>query len=786
MGKRGIFDAFQAASGAVESVLNAADKELQLKAQMEVQDAALKDMEAFNQFTLDMQNSNDWENYEKKWEDFRVKVYNDTSKGLSSPFARRVYDSQYKNEEMKQRLLVKSIANQKMRAQDFSKGLATIYNIALGDFYYDKEVIDEKGNKTVKTASDQKKEDMDKRFYNMYERGLLDDEHLELYMSDSYSKLMNHDMVTLGKNLVDSGASIEEVTSKLQEYKKEYVTKSGRIISSDAVKGKATEEVELYYYKQQKIRWDKNQQLVSPLLGNMYEALAKNDMNQALSISRQGYALINQLDAKYNNDAFSPQDREKYKNAFWIKGEKETSGGGGSRAKFTAGMNETDTANYYKFVMEHGWTVKNEDGEDVHVIPTYEELKALITGAYLKEEAEVIGYPKAMSKAQKVLSILAKDILKPPFASEGLANVSKNAENVIKDRFKQILGKNADLPENQELLADAQSQVLDQLVFYSQNTPRDQQSVSDAWDIVFTNSLAALEGKKFTIGGSKSNQQKAAIEIFKLLNKLPDSDGYGNSLQTVKVKEYTEQYRNYFVRQVGQIEGLTDADVVKKFNIDILENGEVIVRDKKTDRLHSQFSYTQDKDGNESFIRRKEGVNGEKYIDEHSPATYEKARKDARKKESKQLKTVIDLGKQNIYGYEGLTVKSSKEFQDYFNGLSEKDRELFTENLEALKQSGKWTENMSSAEWEKKIKADFEELKNNLSLFDNDTSVPMDIRKKIDTKNPYLKALYSKAFYNVKKSQGSSISWEKIKIECAKLVNENKKKKTSNKLGGLR
>lgn len=46
MGKRGIFDAFQAASGAVESVLNAADKELQLKAQMEVQDAALKDMEA--------------------------------------------------------------------------------------------------------------------------------------------------------------------------------------------------------------------------------------------------------------------------------------------------------------------------------------------------------------------------------------------------------------------------------------------------------------------------------------------------------------------------------------------------------------------------------------------------------------------------------------------------------------------------------------------------------------------------------------------------------------------
>lgn len=76
-----------------------------------------------------MQNSNDWENYEKKWENFKVNVYNDTSKGLSSPFARRVYDSQYKNEEMKQRLLVKSIANQKMRAQDFTKGFDYINNV---------------------------------------------------------------------------------------------------------------------------------------------------------------------------------------------------------------------------------------------------------------------------------------------------------------------------------------------------------------------------------------------------------------------------------------------------------------------------------------------------------------------------------------------------------------------------------------------------------------------------------------------------------------------------------
>ena len=84
MGQTGIFDVFQAAIGASGAVLDELDKQNRLKAEMEVQDAALKDKEAFHQFMLDMENSSDWQNYEARWDDFKMRVHNDTTKGLSS------------------------------------------------------------------------------------------------------------------------------------------------------------------------------------------------------------------------------------------------------------------------------------------------------------------------------------------------------------------------------------------------------------------------------------------------------------------------------------------------------------------------------------------------------------------------------------------------------------------------------------------------------------------------------------------------------------------------------
>ena len=392
MGKRGIFDAFQAASGAVESVLNAADKELQLKAQMEVQDAALKDMEAFNQFALDMQNSNDWENYEKKWENFKVNVYNDTSKGLSSPFARRVYDSQYKNEEMKQRLLVKSIANQKMRAQDFTKGFDYINNVILSNSFADTEGIDEAGNKFIKTGSQQKKELIDNKLYTMYEAGLLDYEQFNLAMRNSYTSLMNHDMVTLGKNLVDGGASIEEVTSKLQEYKNEFVTVAGGRITAESVKGAATEEVEKYYYKQRSIKWQKAEKIEANNWTNILTTVQKGDYAGARTLAEKRMNILQNIQAQ-SGEPINPDTAVSYTQKYYdfLQNIDKYIKSGSSLAALGS-LDMKKFAAVYAEKWKYGMDAYDENGGKIHVSANEIKIQML---SDIDKIAEIKGVPAA-------------------------------------------------------------------------------------------------------------------------------------------------------------------------------------------------------------------------------------------------------------------------------------------------------------------------------------------------------------------------------------------------------
>ena len=81
MGQYGIFDAFQAAAGATQTVLGELDRQNRLKAEVELQSAKTQAAEQFNQYLIDLQYRNDFENFRTDWENKSKEIYNNVTKG---------------------------------------------------------------------------------------------------------------------------------------------------------------------------------------------------------------------------------------------------------------------------------------------------------------------------------------------------------------------------------------------------------------------------------------------------------------------------------------------------------------------------------------------------------------------------------------------------------------------------------------------------------------------------------------------------------------------------------
>ena len=772
MGRRGIFDAFQAAVGAMDTVLNAADKRLELKAQMEVQDAALKDMEAFNQFTLDMQNSNDWENYEKKWEDFRVKVYNDTSKGLSSPFARRVYDSQYKNEEMKQRLLVKSIANQKMRAQDFTKGWDYINNVILSNSFIDKEGIDEAGNKFIKTGSQKKKELIDNKLYTMYEAGLLDYEQFNLAMRNSYASLMNHDMVTLGKNLVDDGASIEEVTSKLQEYKNEFVTVAGGRITEEAVKGKATEEVELYYYKQQKIRWDKGEQQASVIYKEMCDYLNKGDWDNAYATAQNGRNFIDNWDGKYNKNGFNPNIRDEYSDKFMLKDDVKIAGQYGGLAK----MKPEEEVNYWQYAMKVGVAVKDETGNTSIVKFTHAEVINKITGQAFEAKVKILGHEKAMASTYALLAKLDEEICKPPFCNDGVAASVKNTDAAIKQVLQQ--NKNFNTIEGQgqylRILGEVKAQVYD----YLSKTQADNQKPEDIERIVVT----MLLGKNVEINdyfwGKEKKQAKEAGTIQANIAAQEKTGVYGEDLSNSDMKRQEAMLRNYALEQIRQVGNFSNnQEVLETYQADILDDGKVRFLNRKTNQIDYVIERGEDGSSKVYDVLKDEKGNLKLKLQDKTPSQIANEHRAEEMKERGFNRNLDTIG----VNKDGTHLKSSEDFKTFVSEIKKEDRALFKQirdDLAVRKDLKKG--NISAAEHEKKLKDEFIRARNLLNKFETTDkhTIPEDIKKGFlsfynKTVQDYEKVTLIDAYeYAIKNKRNDKVSLVTLLEEYARLKKE--------------
>lgn len=723
MGRQGIFDAFQAAAGATQTVLDDLDKQNRLKAEMEVQDAALKDKEAFNQFLLDVQNSNDWENYEQRWDDFKVKVHNDTSKGLSSPFARRVYDAQYKNAEMDQRLLVKKIANEKMRMQDFTKGHDYIGNVITSNSFADTEEVGEDGNTYTKTVSQQKKELIDKKLFAMYEAGLLDYDQFNQSMRDSYARLMMHDMVTAGKKLVDGGASIEDVVSATQEYKGEYATIAGGSVTADAVREAAAEKIESYFYKQQAIRYKNGEQGASRVYRQMSDALANGNWDEAYKKAEEGRNFLKAHDAKYRGNGFDANVRDEYADKFMLKDDVKIAGEYGGLAK----MKPEEEVNVWLYWMKKGRPDKN--GELLRL--THSEVINILTGEALQSKKKLLGEEAAMAKTYEVLAKLDEEICKPPFCNVGVAASIKGIEGAV----RQVLDKdkNFNTPEGQgyflRVLGETKAQGYD----YLSNTPFDKQKPEDVEKLVVGILLSQnLQIKEHLFGNEKKQAVKAGA-IQANIAARERTGVYGEDLSNTDIERQEAQLRNYAIENVRKATGLgTQEAVLGAFNIDQLDDGKVVFYDKKTKK--PVYAQDRDESGASRLYNVFEEENGTLKLIPQDKTPDQRAR-EIRVEELKDRgfnRNADTIGVENT-GTDKITkkVEGSEEYRQYVEKIEKPDRPLFKSVRDSYAAADDFKNGSVSVQaQEVRVKEEFERSKKTLSEFNKTgkSRVPADIK----------------------------------------------------------
>ena len=720
MGQYGIFDAFQAAAGATQTVLGELDRQNRLKAELEVQDAALKDREAFDQFMLDLENSNDWENYEKRWNDYKVAVHNNTAQGLSSPFARRVYDTHYKNAEMEQRLLVKRVAQQKMRAQDFTKGFDYINNVITSRSFADMEAVGEDGNTYTKSATHQK-------LYTMYEAGLLSYEQFNQGLRDSYASLMKHEMVTAGKQSVDEGKSIEEVTSTIQDYKNEFVTVAGGRVSEEAVKDAAREEIENYFYKQQAIRYKNGEQGASRIYRKMSDALAKGNWDEAYSAADEGRAFLRDWDRKYSGNGFDANVRDEYSDKLMLKDDVSIAGTYGGLAH----MKSEEESNFWLYALKHGW----KDANGNTTLFKMSEVINIITGEGLEAKAKILGREKAMAHAYETLSKINETISKPPYCNQGVSYSIKNIEQSLKHVMAN--DKKFNTLEGQAKLNRVLGEAIAQAYDYLNTTPFDKQKPEDIEAIITACALRANGGVKIGsyVFNNEEKQAQDAAKVAKAVAGESQRGAYGEDLGSKEVHEGKEQLRNVAVESIKKIENLTSNDaVLEKYQVDILEDGRAVAKDRKTGDFVHVFGAIEDENGKEEYRRfepKKQADGTYKYTPDTKRAS--EIQKEKQREENNTRAFIRDV---NTLGfreseYSTKQEKASETFMDFAEKIPAQDRALFTTIRDSYGARDDFkTGGVSNAAQEKRIIDTFKEGAQKLHDFEKNgkAQIPSNIK----------------------------------------------------------
>lgn len=598
MGKATVFDAFQAVTGATQTVLDTMDKEYKAQAAIEIQNAQLENAEAFDGFLMNMQNSGDWENYEKNWESFKAKAYNAGAKNLSSPYARKLYDSQFKEMEMKQRLTVRHAADRKRRLETVTNGYALVNRMAQSTSYIDKEVTLDDGSTVVKTAGEQKMADIQKTLLTMYDGGLIDYAQLNQHMKDAAANVMLSDMVKAGQEAVDNMGSLEQVLDTVGNYKGAYTSVAGDTVSQDMVMDKAKASAVSYFKEKQEIRYQESEQGASKIYAELLPTLSKGNMDAAVEIAQKGLMYIQAQDARYKGDGLSAALRDEYVQKFSIFDNVRKLGSGGTHGAL-AQMKKNDIVGYLHVLRVNGIEITDKDGKKRVEHFSAKQLLEHVRNDIMPKmiEAQPENEPLIQSQWGVALFEFVDTLLKPPYAPAGVAEYVQDLDKTVEAIMRERFGGKSLTRENQAELVYMQAYVKSQVASHIADfTVKDgrlnvdgiQKVVRDAIDSAYTKEL-------------KTNKDdKGAVATARAFAHTDKTDIHGSNINTDKRREQEGRLLNVAMDRVAKYENISASEAGNKYNKIMQDDGSVLVLDTEGKPRYS-VTITTDKKGREIY-----------------------------------------------------------------------------------------------------------------------------------------------------------------------------------------
>ena len=761
MGQYGIFDAFQAAAGATQTVLGELDRQNRLKAEIELQSAKTQAAEQFNQYLIDLQYRNDFENFRTDWENKSKEIYNNVTKGLSSPFARRLYDMQYKDLHSTQSIKIAGYQRAKLAEFNTVNTFNNITDIIESASY--SETTDETG-RTI-SVTEQKAADAQKALLTLYQYEGRSYENLNSDLQKVGKQLLLHTMEEKAFTALDNGEDIEAVLDGIRADTSQLTLLNNQTVYSKELKKQVQESATDYYTTKIHYKQERNQNSITQRYNDLLKKSVLESYGAAVPFAKQLLNDINSAIAKDKTALSRPFSESKTKELvdFLSEQDKYLKGGGVSAFGFLAKLDVNDLAEVIIEQLKNGYAVLNKDGTPSGETKYFSAID--IVDHYNKnmipEMAQALGVSETEMryKFAGLKDAVSAKLFDDKHCPQDIKIFLKNNEQDIENIARARMGKKADTAEGKIAISTLQSGFyLDLTTKLLKSNFVDKESgmwkleaVKQARDEYMRqhllNEFSAVKEEAKTEATAPvqrhliGEDRKQAIEAGALLDtlgKFETQDVHGRPIETEQMRKYKEQLINYTWNDIAARDGITLNEAQAKYSLVVDAKNGVVHLTENAGSGRIDGVVVEDEEGNRpiTFMRVREEGDKSYYEALESGRTVADKRKKEEKNTEKFQNDMADFGDRwNLNS--GAQKPASDAFKAYVETIPPEQQTLFSTIKKSVQKNARKT-GADTAQMEQRTKAEYERVKNTIAEFEKTMEVRIPEHLKDGTKGDVL------------------------------------------------